>query len=80
MCYMYVVLTNMVQLLRLKHYNKKRRQNKFVIFIIKYMLKFINGLILDLIILEEQVLNGIRKSVRKYSCQFIIINLLKNNK
>jgi hypothetical protein len=38
------------------------------------MLKYINGLILHLIILEELAHNGIQKYVNKYSYQFIATN------
>ncbi len=59
-----VELMNMVPQHKSKPYNKKRHQDKFVTFIIKFMHLFINGLILDLIISVELLHNGILKFVK----------------
>lgn len=64
MYFIFVELMNMVQQHRSRHYNKKRHQDKFATFITKFMHLFINGLILDLIILEELQHNGILKFVK----------------
>ena len=67
MSFIFVVQMNMVQLHKSRLYNKRRHQDKSVIFIIKFMHKYINGSISDLIILAEHQLSGIHKFVKKYS-------------
>lgn len=64
---MFVVLINMVQLLKLKLYKKIRHLNKFVIIIMLFIKMFMSGLILGLIISGGRVLNGMRKFVKKSS-------------
>jgi hypothetical protein len=64
---MFVVLINMVQLLKLKLYKKIRHLNKFVIIIMLFIKMFMSGLILGLIILGGRVLNGMLKFVKKSS-------------
>jgi phosphotransferase system glucose/maltose/N-acetylglucosamine-specific IIC component len=67
MYFMFVVLINMVQLLKLKLYKKIRHLNKFVIIIMLFIKMFMSGLILGLIISGGRVLNGMRKFVKKSS-------------
>lgn len=67
MYYMFVVLINMVQLLKLKLYKKIRHLNKFVIIIMLFIKMCMSGLILGLIILGGRVLNGMRKFARRFS-------------
>lgn len=67
MYFMFVVLINMVQLLKLKLYKKIRHLNKFVIIIMLFIKMCMSGLILGLIILGGRVLNGMRKFVKKSS-------------
>lgn len=67
MYYMFVVLINMVQLLKLKLYKKIRHLNKFVIIIMLFIKMCMSGLILGLIILGGRVLNGMPKFVKKSS-------------
>jgi hypothetical protein len=64
---MFVVLINMVQLLKLKLYKKIRHLNKFVIIIMLFIKMCMSGLILGLIILGGRVLNGMPKFVKKSS-------------
>lgn len=64
---MFVVLINMVQLLKLKLYKKIRHLNKFVIIIMLFIKMCMSGLILGLIISGGRVLNGMRKFVKKSS-------------
>lgn len=67
MYFMFVVLINMVQLLKLKLYKKIRHLNKFVIIIMLFIKMCMSGLILGLIILGGRVLNGMPKFVKKSS-------------
>lgn len=67
MFYMFVVQTNMEQPLKSRLYRKRRLLEKFVIIIIKSILKFINGSILVLITLVELQLNGTPKFVKTFS-------------
>lgn len=67
MYFMFVVLINMVQLLKLKLYKKIRHLNKFVIIIMLFIKMCMSGLILGLIISGGRVLNGMRKFVKKSS-------------
>jgi hypothetical protein len=67
MFYMCVELTNMVQQLKSKLFSRRKPLRRSVITIIKFTKMFISGSILDLTILEEQVLNGMLKSVNKFS-------------
>ena len=64
---MFVVLTNMVQLLKSKLYNKIKLLSRYVITIMQFIKIFMNGLILDLIILEELAPLGMPQSANKYS-------------
>lgn len=65
MYFIFVVLISMVLQPKLRHYNKIKLQNKFVIFTIRFIKMSMTGLTLVLIILEGQVLNGIPKYVKK---------------
>lgn len=67
MSYMYVVLINMEQPQKLRHFNKKRHLNKFVTITMPFIEKFMSGSISGLIILVELVLNGMLKFVNKFS-------------
>ena len=70
MSYMSVVLINMEQLQKLRHFNKKRHLNKFVTITMPFIERFMSGSISGLIILVEQVLNGMLKFVNKFSLIF----------
>lgn len=80
MSFTFAVPMNMVQLHKSRHYNKRRHQDKSAIFIIKFMHKYTNGSISDLIILVEHQLNGIHKFVKKYSSISNKKTELNNNK
>lgn len=67
MSYISVEQMNMVQPLKLKLYNKRKLLNKFVIFSIQFIRMFMSGLISALITLVELQLNGMKKSVNKFS-------------
>lgn len=67
MSYTFVVQTSMEQPLKSRLWRRKRLLEKFVIIIIKFILKFINGLTLVLITLVELQLNGTLKSVKTFS-------------
>lgn len=67
MFFIFVALMNTVLLLKLRHYNKIRHQNKFVTITMQSIKMFMNGLILVLTILVELLLNGIQQYARKYS-------------
>ncbi len=64
---MFAVLMSMVPPHKLRHWKKKRPQEKFATIIIKFMPKFTNGLISTSTILAELQPNGIPKSVRTFS-------------
>lgn len=70
MSYMYVVLINMEQRQKLRHFNKRRPQNKFVIITMQSIEKSMSGSILVLIILVGLARNGMPKFVRKFSLIF----------
>jgi hypothetical protein len=65
MYFIFVVLISMVLQPKLRHYNKIKLQNKFVISTIRFIKMSMTGLTLVLIILEGQVLNGIPKYAKK---------------
>lgn len=67
MFYTFVVQTSMEQPLKSRLWRRKRLLEKFVIIIIKFILKFINGLTLVLITLVELQLNGTLKYVKTFS-------------
>jgi len=60
-------LMSMGHQLKLKQCRKRKLLSKFAIIITKFMLKFTNGSILDLIISGEQVQSGTPKLLNKYS-------------
>ncbi len=59
-----VVLTNMVQQLKLRPWRRRKLQDKFAIIITRFMLKYTSGSILDLTILVEPQHNGTPKYAR----------------
>ena len=71
---------NMVQQQKRRLYKKKRLQKKFVIIIIKYMNKFMNFLILILIILEELQLKNILKLYKIFLIKHIKMDICYHKK
>ncbi len=63
----FAVLTSMELQLKSKLYSRKKHQNRCAIIIIRSMLRYINGSILASTTSEEQALNGILRSLNKFS-------------